>query len=278
MSKAARQRSARERLAEERKKQALKQQRTRRVLVTLSGLVIVALAVVITVYFVNKKDSSTYAGALAPATRQTDGAILASKGGKAPKLELFEDFQCPICHEFEKASGATIKRLAAEGKVNVLYYPFWLFKQQPDPIRGNSQRAANAALCAPADKWIQYHDEIYKNQPAEGSKGFSNKDLIGWAKDLGFDTPQFEQCVNGGQKQSLIDSMTNYAENTRKVTGTPTVFLNGQSVDLNSTLLNAKNLEKAILAAQPVDVTPSGAASPPASPSASPSATATPKK
>ena len=59
MSKAARQRSARERLAEERKRQAQKQQRTRRLMITLSGLVIVALAVVITVYFVNKKDAST---------------------------------------------------------------------------------------------------------------------------------------------------------------------------------------------------------------------------
>jgi protein-disulfide isomerase len=270
MSKAARQRSARERLAEERKKQAQKQQRTRRLLVTLSGLVIVALAVVITVYFVNKKDPGAYTGAYAPATRQADGAILASQpGAKAPKLEVFEDFQCPICHEFENASGNTVKRLAAQGKVNVLYYPFWLFKQQTEPIRGNSQRAANAALCAPANKWIQYHDTIYKHQPAEGSKGFSNKDLIGWAKDLGFDSPQFEQCVNGGQKQSQVDSMTNYAENNRKVTGTPTVFLNGQSVDLNNTLLNAKNLEKAILSAAPAAITPGGAPSASASPSAS---------
>src|SRR3954470_6415625 len=271
MSKAARQRSARERLAEERRRQAQKQQRTRRLLISLSGLVIVALAVVITVYFVNKKDPNAYTGALPPTTRQADGAILASKpGAQAPKLELFEDFQCPICHEFEKSSGSTIKRLAAEGKVNVLYYPFWLFKQQTEPIRGKSQRAANAALCAPADKWIQYHDVIHKNQPAEGSKGFSNKDLIGWAKDLGFATPQFQQCVNGNQKQSQIDSMTNYAEQTRKVTGTPTVFLNGQSLDLNSTLLNAKALEKAILAAPPVNIapstTPSGAASPSATP------------
>ena len=277
MSKAARQRSARERLAEERRRQAQKQQRTRRLLISLSGLVVVALAVVITVYFVNKKDPNAYTGALAPTSRQADGAILAAKpGAKAPKLELFEDFQCPICHEFENSSGSTIKRLAAEGKVNVLYYPFWLFKQQTEPIRGNSQRAANAALCAPADKWIQYHDAIYKHQPAEGSKGFSNKDLIGWAKDLGFATPQFQQCVNGNQKQSQIDQMTNYAEQTRKVTGTPTVFLNGQSLDLNSTLLNAKNLEKAILAAPPAALTPSTAPSTAPSGAASPSAT--PKK
>jgi protein-disulfide isomerase len=277
MSKAARQRSARERLAEERKRQAQKQQRARRLMISLSGLVIVALAVVITVYFITKKDPNAYTGALAPTTRQSDGAILAAKpGAKAPKLELFEDFQCPICHEFENSSGSTIKRLAAEGKVNVLYYPFWLFKQQTEPIRGNSQRAANAALCAPADKWIPYHDAIYKHQPAEGSKGFSNKDLIGWAKDLGFATPQFEQCVNGNQKQSQIDSMTNYAEQARKVTGTPTVFLNGQSLDLNGTLLNAKSLEKAILAAPPAALSTN--ASPSTTPSTTGSPSATPKK
>jgi protein-disulfide isomerase len=267
MSKAARQRSARERLAEERRRQAQKQQRARTVMISLAGLVVVALAVVITVYFVNKKDPNAYTGPLAPTSRQTDGAILASKpGAKAPKLEVFEDFQCPICKEFEKSSGTTIKRLAAEGKVNVLYYPFWLFKQQSEPIRGNSQRAANAALCAPGDKWIQYHDLIYKNQPAEGSDGFSNKDLIGWAKDVGIDTPQFEQCVKGLQKQSQVDQMTNYAEQARKVTGTPTVFLNGQSLDLNGTLLNAKNLEKAITSAQPMAISPSAPASPSATP------------
>ena len=50
-----------------------------------------------------------------------------------------------------------------------------------------------------------------------------------------------------------------------------TVFLNGQSLDLNGTLLNAKNLEKAILAAKPAELsTASPSPSTPASPSASP--------
>ncbi|GAB3981943.1 thioredoxin domain-containing protein [Actinoallomurus acanthiterrae] len=275
MSKAARQRSARERLAEERKRQAQKQQRMRALTIAISALAIVALAVVVTVYVVNKKDKNTYTGALAPATRMADGRILMGKpGNKAPLLEMFEDFQCPICKEMESTSGNTIKRLAAEGKVNVIYNPFWLFKEREEPIRGNSQRAANAALCAPADKWVKYHDTIYKNQPAEGSSGFSNKDLIGWGKDLGFDTPAFEQCVKGMQKQSQIDSMTTYAEQSRKVTGTPTVYLNGQSLDLTNVLLKPSALEKAILAAKPVDATPSAAPTSAPTGSASPSAKA----
>jgi protein-disulfide isomerase len=273
MSKAARQRSARERLAEERKRQAQKQQRMRALTIAISALAIVALAVIVTVYLLNKKDKNTYTGALAPATRMADGRILMGKPGvKAPMLEMFEDFQCPICKDMESTTGNTIKRLAAEGKVNVIYNPLWLFKEREEPIRGNSQRAANAALCAPADKWVKYHDTIYKNQPNEGSNGFSNKDLIGWAKDIGFDTPAFEQCVKGVQKQSQIDSMTNYAERSRKVTGTPTVYLNGQSLNLTNVLLKPSALEKAILAAKPVDATPSAAPTPAPSGSASPSA------
>jgi protein-disulfide isomerase len=270
MSGADRQRSARERLAEERRRHAQKQRRMRALMIGLGALVILAVVVVIAVYLAQKKGSNAYTGALAPATRQADGSILMAKpGANAPKLEVFEDFQCPICKEFEKSSGNTLKRLAAESKVNVVYYTIWLFKQQPEPIRGNSQRAANAALCAPADKWIQYHDKIYENQPAEGSNGFSNKDLIGWAKELGFDTPAFDHCVKGLQKQSQLDQMTNYAEQTRKVTGTPTVFLNGKSLDLNSTL-NPKKLQKAILAAQPMEISPSASAGAPKSPSATP--------
>lgn len=255
MSKAARQRSARDRLAEERARQAKRDQRMRAVMIGLSALVVVAVVVVVTVIVKNNKakrndKAVAYTGQLAPLSRQADGSILmAQKNVTAPKLEIFEDFQCPICNEFEKSSGQTVKKLAAEGKVSVAYYPFWLFKQQPQPISGNSQRAALAALCAPADKWVSYHDTIYKYQPEEGSKGFSNADLTNWAKDLGFGDAAFTKCLNDKAKQPQLDSMTNYAEQTRKVSGTPTVFLNGQSLDLNKQLLNPGGLEQAVAAA-----------------------------
>jgi protein-disulfide isomerase len=253
MSKAARQRSARERLAEERQRQARGQQRKRAMLIGLGALAIVALIVIVVgLVMPGKSGKDGFSGALAPVSRRSDGAILMGKPGvSAPKLEIFEDFQCPICNEFEKASGDTIKRLAAQGKVNVVYVPFWLFRQQTEPLRGNSQRAANAALCAPDDKWARYHDEIYKNQPQEGTNGFSDGDLIGWAEDLGFATPEFRKCVTGLRKQGQLNQITAYAEQTRKVTGTPTVYLNGKSLSVETTLLRPKEVEKAVVNARP---------------------------
>ncbi len=219
MSKAARTRSARERLAEQRAREAARQKRNRAAAITAAAVVILAVVLGVGVYLINKKDkrtqlASAYTGQLAPLSRESDGSIVMAKAGvTAPLLEVFEDFQCPICKEFESTSGDTVKKLAAEGKVKVVYRPFQLFQQ--DPEAANSKHAANAALCAPADKWISYHDALYKYQPAEGSKGFSNTNLKLWAKDLGFETPAFDKCVDDMQKSSQLASITSYTEKQR---------------------------------------------------------------
>lgn len=276
MSKAARQRTARERLAEERKRQAQREKQRRALLISLSGLVVLAVVVTIGVYVATKKEARTqkataYNGPLAPLSREADGSIvMAAAGVTAPLLEVFEDFQCPYCKDMETASGSIMKRLAAEGKVKVVYRSFQLF--QGGVTGDNSHRAANAALCVPADKWVSYHDTIYKYQPAEGSKGFSTKDLIAWGADLGVTDAAFGKCVTDVQKASQLDQLDKYVTG-RGVKGTPTVFLDGKSLDFSSQLMNPTVLETAILAAAK---TSSPAASPPSSPSAT--ASASPKQ
>jgi protein-disulfide isomerase len=272
MSKAARQRSARERLAEERKKQALKAKRTRSLTIIVSAIGILALVVGIGVAYANKKEeraakATVYSGALAPVSRDSDGSIvMAAQGTTAPLLEVFEDFQCPICKEFEAASGSTIKKLAAEGKVKVAYHPFQLFQQAPEST--NSRRAANASLCVPADKWISYHDTLFQNQPKEGSNGFTTKDLTQWGQDLGFGDAAFQKCVSGTEKGSQLDQITKNALDDRKVTGTPTVYLDGKPLNLQDQIMNPQALESTILAAAKT--------APAATPT--PSTSATPKK
>jgi len=266
MSKAARTRTARERLAEQRAREAAKQKRTRATLISIAGIVIVALVVTLGAYLINKKEKRTqlahaYSGQLAPLSRDSDGGITMAKAGvTAPLLEVFEDFQCPVCKQFESTSGDTIKKLAAEGKVKVVYRPFQLFTDNPQA--SNTKRAAMAALCVPADKWVSYHDALYKYQPTEGTEGFSTKNLKLWAKDLGFEDATFDKCVDDKQKASQLTAITNYTLKQRGVTGTPTVFLNGKSLNLENQLMSASGLEQAILAA--------GATASSASPSASP--------
>ncbi|MEW2356643.1 thioredoxin domain-containing protein [Spirillospora sp. NPDC029432] len=237
MSKAARERSARERLAAERKRQAARAKQRRLLGIVIGAVVAVALVVVVTVIVLDqrgKRDQKAvaYTGPQAPVSREADGSIVMAKQGvTAPVLEVFEDFQCPACKSMEEATGKTIKELAAEGKVKVVYRPFHLFGEQRDPIKSNSFRSAAAALCVPADKWLSYHDALFKFQPREGSEGFANEDLVAWGKDVGVTDPNFEKCVTEQQKKAQVDSMTKYALEERKVTGTPSVFLDGRKLE-----------------------------------------------
>ncbi|MEO3783535.1 thioredoxin domain-containing protein [Actinocorallia sp. B10E7] len=248
MGKATRERSARERLAEQRRIEAQREKRTRMITVVGGALALILVAVGLVVYINSSKDKSEeYAGKLAPATREADGSIvMAQPGVTAPVLEIYEDFQCPACKNLEDTSGDTIKRLAAEGKAKVVYRPFRLFGQ--DPLKSNSERAANAALCAPADKWVRFHDEIFDNQPREGSVGFQNDDLIAWGGESGITGAGFENCVKQGEKNTQVASMTEYALNTAKVESTPTVKLDGEVI--TDAAFSPSDLEKAVASAK----------------------------
>jgi protein-disulfide isomerase len=168
-----------------------------------------------------------------PATRQADGSIALAKAGVThPVLELYEDFQCPVCKSFEDSSGSAIRDLVREGKVKVVYRPFRLFEQEP--LKSNSERAANAAACAPADHWLALHDLLFQNQPAEGSEGFSTTDLEQWGRQAGVTDASFASCVAGNQKAAAVESATSAAL-ASGVRGTPTGRLDG--TDLSTTKL-----------------------------------------
>jgi protein-disulfide isomerase len=247
MSKAARQRTARDRLAEDRKRHAERQQRLRALAITLGALALIAVVVVgFVVIQSNRSKPTGYQGPLAPLSRQGDGSIVMAKAGvTGPVLEVFEDFQCPACKNFEATNGDTLKRLAAEGKVKVVYRPFRLF--QDEPLKSNSQRAANAAACAPADRWVTFHDLIYRNQPAEGTVGFSEDDLITWGKEAGITGAAFETCVRDGEQHARVERATQLAGNAG-IQGTPTLNLNGSKLGDEATYTK-EGLAKAIRSA-----------------------------
>ncbi|KAB2342739.1 DsbA family protein [Actinomadura rudentiformis] len=249
MSKADRGRSARQRLAEERARQAARE-RQQRLLVIVLGAVAAAAIIVVAVVLVRNagggsEPGSDYKGELAPATRQPDGSVAMAKAGVAkPMLELYEDFQCPACKNLEDRLGATIKEQAAAGKVKVVYRPFRLFRQEP--LKSNSQRAANAAACAPAGSWIRFHDRLFAEQPDEGEAGFENADLVEWGREAGITGDAFAKCVDGGEKNAMVDQATAHAAKAG-VSATPTLMLDGKQVAGGA--LTPDGLTKAIEAA-----------------------------
>ncbi|MCC5575553.1 thioredoxin domain-containing protein [Microtetraspora sp. AC03309] len=246
MSKAARDASVRARIAAQREAQRKQEQRRR--LATIITIVVVVLAVIGGGwwYAAEQTKSETVAGGLAPVTVQSDGSVVMAKAGvTTPVLDIFEDPQCPVCKQLEEISGPTIKNLAAEGKVKVVYHPLTIFSQEP--TRSNSLRAASALRCVPDGKqWLAFHDRIFKEQPSETVEGFKIDDLIKWGHDVGVTAPGFDSCVKDQTHKAAHEQFSTKTMADQQLQGTPTLKLNGAAID-NNTIFVPSALRQEIL-------------------------------
>jgi protein-disulfide isomerase len=238
-------RGAREKIKEQQAAARAQERRRRAITYTAAGLAAVAALGAGIWYGVSKSQPEEAAGDLAPITVQPDGTVVMAKSGvEKPVLDVYEDFQCPACKEAERVSGQTIKNLAAEGKVKVVYHPITIFSQEP--TRSNSLRAGNAARCvADGKQWLSFHNLLFQNQPSETAEGFTNSQLIEWGKEAGVTAPDFEQCVNSGKHAQAQLSYSEKIMNEQKLTHTPTLKLNGTEVD-NAVVFSPSELRDAV--------------------------------
>jgi len=243
MGKAAK-RTARERLAEQRRLEAQRRKRNRTMAIIGGALAVIVIVVVgVVVVQHNRSSSADFTGKPAPIAKQSDGSVvMAKKGVTKPVLDIYEDFQCPICHEFEKRKSDTVKQLAAQGKAKVVYHPMTIFGDQgaSKNAHDNSVRALNASMAAPDGKWLAFHDKLYANQPDETQAGgFPLKSLVTWGKQAGITDPSFAKAVRTMSYESTAE------QNTQKILksgiqGTPNIKVNGKELELKS-LMNSQD-------------------------------------
>jgi protein-disulfide isomerase len=155
--------------------------------------------------------------------------------GQPVKVIAYVDFICPVCKRFEDTYNEALTSLRNEGKITMEYRPLGFLDRQS--TTNYSSRAANAAACvadkAP-EKYAEYVDVLFANQPAEGSAGLSDDKLKSLASDIGAD---INSCVDEKTFRPYVKYSSKLAENTG-ITGTPTVFIDGKKWD-GATDLNA---------------------------------------
>jgi protein-disulfide isomerase len=149
----------------------------------------------------------------------TDGkGVTIGKAGAKSNIDVYLDFRCPHCEEFETASGSTLDKLVEDGTATITYWPLAFVSPEDSP------RLANAFAASAADgKALSFVDAIY----GDFSKAWTTDQLIQLGKQLGVDDTKYQAAVNGNSYAGWLDSISN-ASNDRQVTGTPTVFVNGK--------------------------------------------------
>jgi protein-disulfide isomerase len=233
-------REAQERLAAERAAQAAADRRRSLLLGGATVAVIAAIAVAVGIAFVNQQNAAKDVGQ-PPANTVASGDELSAYGAitgtadfsddSIPVLDIYEDFQCPACQQFEAAVGDAItKELGETGDFRVVYHPM----QFLDANLGNdsSARAANASGCAADEgKFLEYHDAVYAGQPEREGTGFTDEDLIRFGGEVGLTGPEFESCVRDQTFAKWAKNGVQRSSDDRGVTSTPSFFVNGQALN-----------------------------------------------
>lgn len=221
-----------------------------RVIGGVAILVVVALIVGLGIWGSRSKDSGSNntgsivadaarpVGALDATNSNAFGVPYKTNAGK-PTLAIWEDFQCPYCHDFETSMGTTVTKLADEGKVTLIWRPTTFLDagqaEQTGPNPNSSARATAAWGCAiDAGKAAQYHQTLFANQPpvAEEGKGWTDQQLLDFGKQVGITGDAystFQSCFAAKTyAQWTTNSYLTFVNNA--VPGTPTAYLNGTEV------------------------------------------------
>jgi protein-disulfide isomerase/uncharacterized membrane protein YphA (DoxX/SURF4 family) len=161
--------------------------------------------------------------------------------GTAPvKVQIIEDFQCPNCRLFDQLLGKQITTYVDNGKVLVLYQIVTYLDDAS--TTDYSSRAANAAACVQnldgTDDFVRMHDTLFAHQPAEGSAGLTNDQLIDDAVASGADRAAVTTCINEDRFGAWAAAATDQASKDGYV-ATPTVIVNGVTIDLSQDAVGA---------------------------------------
>ena len=246
MSKQGRDRSKAQRIVEQQK---AAERRRKVTLWTTIGVVLVLVAAGLTGWAVSANQTSDNAGKVVVPPTSVDGGTAFAVGDGPVIIDLYEDFMCPICHEFETASGPTLKQLATDHKVTLRYHPISILDRASNGTEYSTRSAGAAAAAAVGGKFIEYHDVLYANQPEENSDGLTNAKLIELGKSVGLTDAKFADAITGKTYWAWVAKVTDTAS-SRGVTGTPTVMVNGAKLtEANGSPPSPATLEAKVAAA-----------------------------
>lgn len=193
----------------------------------IAGIVVVVLFAVAVGFGIYHASTQQDGGAAIPPNATASGVPL-GKADAPATVDLYVDFQCPICRAYEAAAGSAINSMIANGSARVIYHPMAFLDEESDTKY--STRASAASGCAAADKvFPQFAKLLYDNQPPEGGHGLTNDQLIAYGTQAGAG-PNFAKCVNDQTYAKWTAAVTDQASKAG-VNGTPTVMVNGKPVN-----------------------------------------------
>jgi protein-disulfide isomerase len=159
-----------------------------------------------------------------------------------PALNIFVDYSCPACAQFESIYGELLRTWAESGTATVEYHLLSFRDAQTAGTR-YATRSANSAACvaefAP-DSFFTYNDLLLRSQPVPpASYELTDDQMVQLVGAAGAENlSEIEACIVGETFSNWVSQATARAMSTGPlsvrnseiplVVGTPTVLVNGK--------------------------------------------------
>ena len=173
-----------------------------------------------------------------PALKPGDDPIANERESGVLDIQMYVDYLCPFCGAFEITNGEYLASLLENGGATIEIHPIAILDRLSQGTK-YSTRAVNAVACTAnysPDKAYAFHTALFTNQPAENTPGLSDDEMIALAEGAGVGSlDDVSSCIKNQSFKAWVSASSARALNgpipgsdIEKVTGTPTVLVNGQ--------------------------------------------------
>ncbi len=149
------------------------------------------------------------------------------QAGAPVTIDIYQDYMCPYCGQFERAQAADLKYLVDSAEVRVVIHVMNFLDDSSDGAK-YSTRAANAFLTVALkepDKALAFNSALYASQPTEGTKGLTDAEIAALATKTG--VSESLAATFAAQSQVDLVQKSNDASFKAGIQSTPTVKING---------------------------------------------------
>jgi protein-disulfide isomerase len=163
-------------------------------------------------------------GGEAGAREEADPALVLGDPDAPVTMVEYSDFQCPFCGRFARETAPElVDKYVDRGVLRIEWRDF--------PYLGpESMVAAEAGRAAAAqDRFWEFHDEMYADQPPPNSGRIDRAYLVDVAERAGLDVDRFEADLDDPAHREAIQQDFRAGQSVG-VTGTPAFIINGQLV------------------------------------------------
>lgn len=229
------------------KKQQAREKRSRLIVLGLLGLGLVILVVAVVMIFQEGQKTTMERVDNVPAGVVQDTGIPVGADGAAgtenegaPTLDVYVDYMCPICGQFEQINGASIAELREAGDVTLIVHPVAILDRASQGTEYSTRAASAAAWVADRapEQFNAFHEAMFASQPEEQTPGLSDEQIAQVAEQAGVPADVAAGIADGDATDTFgewVEAATESAGTDPDVVnpetgsmGTPTVLIDGE--------------------------------------------------